>query len=421
MDDRRQIIINGGRGGNGQISFSDQGSRYKGGPDGGIGGKGGMVVVTCTESRRDFHHLGHVEAIDGYPGERGGANGRTGKDGALLTIEVPVGTTVVDGAEGSGGGVFADLAEPGSGVVIAHGGVGGRGNTGFATSTNQTPVLAEAGAEGESRAVVLELRLDSDIALVGVPNAGKSALLAALTNARPRVADYPFTTVDPVHGVVDLGDRDLLMIELPAVAEGASAGRGLGSGHLRHAERALALAYVIDGAAEDAVGEYRTVHREVAAHGKGLTEKPALVIVTKADRPEVARKLEGVLRAVHRATRVHTVGVSAVSGGGLETLRSELSRLAPARERRRGGPQRIELPPLPARENRVEVTVRGGVFEVSSPRAERIMPMIDVNDWRARLQLHAELGRLGVLEALEKRGVRTGDTVRIGGEDLLWE
>ena len=306
-------------------------------------------------------------------------------------------------------------------MTIARGGAGGRGNTGFATATNQTPVLAEAGAEGESRAVVLELRLDSDIALVGRPNGGKSALLAALTNARARVADFPFTTVDPIPGVVDLGDRDLLMIELPALAEGASVGRGLGSGHLRHGERALALAYVIDGGAEDAVEEFRTVHREVASYGKGLTEKPALVIVTKADRPEVARTLEGVLQAVHRAAGVRALGVSAVSGDGLETLRSELSRLAPPRQRRRGGPQRTEAPPVPARANRVEVTVRGGVFEVSSLRAERIMPMVDVRDWRARLQFHAELGRLGVLEALEKRGVRTGDTVRIGGEELVWE
>ncbi len=338
-----------------------------------------------------------------------------------MTIDVPVGTTVVDGTEGSEGEVLADLAEPGSGIVVARGGAGGRGNTGFATSTNQTPVLAEAGAEGESRAVVFELRLDSDVALVGVPNGGKSALLAALTNARPRVAAYPFTTVDPGHGVVDLGDRDLLLIDLPALAEGASTGHGLGSGHLRHAERALALAYVIDGGAQDAVGEYRTVHREVAAYGKGLVEKPALVIVTKADLPEVARSIAGVLRALRRAARVHAVGVSAASGDGLEALRSELSLLAPPRARRRGAPRRTEAPPVPVRASRVEVTVRGGVFEVSSVRAERIMPMVDVKNWRARLQLHAELGRLGVLEALEKRGVRTGDTVRIGGEELLWE
>ena len=338
-----------------------------------------------------------------------------------MMIEVPLGTAVTEETETGEQMLLADLVESGSAVLVAQGGGGGRGNTAFATSTNQTPVLAEVGADGESRRVVLELRLDSDIALVGAPNAGKSALLAALTNARPRVADYPFTTVDPVHGVVDLGDRDVLMLELPALAEGASTGYGLGSGHLRHAERARALAYVLDGAAEDAVAGYRAVRQEVVAYGNGLAGKPAMVIVTKADLPGAAGGLEEVLRAVRGVSRMRAVGVSAVSGDGLEGLRRELSGLAPPRERRRGAPERTEAPPVRARANRVEVTVRGGVFEVSSPRAERIMPMVDVKDWRARLQLHAELGRLGVLEALEKQGVRTGDTVRIGGEELVWE
>ena len=377
--------------------------------------------MTASSSRRDFYHLGRAAEIEGRAGGNGGANGRTGRDGSPLTIEVPVGTVVMEEAEDGAIVVLADLAEPGSVLLLARGGVGGKGNTGFATSTNQTPVLAEAGAVGESRAVVFELRLGSDIALFGAPNAGKSALLAALTNARPQVADYPFTTVDPVHGVLDLGDRDVLLLELPALAEGASAGYGLGSRHLRHAERALALAYVVDGAAGDVVEAYRAVRREAAAYGKGLTGKPALVIVTKADLPEAAVGLEVALRSLRRASRLHAVGVSAATGVGLEELRRELSSLAPPRERRRGRPEHTEAPPLRARANRAVVTVRGGVFEVSSPRAERIMPMVDVKNWRARLQLHAELGRLGVLDALEKQGVQTGDTVRIGGAELLWE
>lgn len=354
-------------------------------------------------------------------GGHGGTNGRTGRDGQPLTIEVPVGTAVTETAMDGQRTMLANLVESGAVMLLARGGAGGKGNTGFATSTNQTPVLAESGAAGECRMVVFELRLDSDVALVGAPNAGKSALLAALTNARPPVADYLFTTVDPVHGVVDLGDRDILLLELPGLAEGAIAGYGLGSGHLRHAERARALAYVVDGGAGDVAAAYRAVRSEVAAYGEGLTEKPALVIVTKADLPEAAAGLEEALRAVRRGSRLRAVGVSAASGDGLEGLRSELSSLAPPRERRRGGPERTEAPPVRPRPNRAEVTVRGGAFEVSSPRAERIMPMVDVKNWRARLQLHAELGRLGVLEALEKQGVRTGDTVRIGGAELLWE
>ena len=373
--------------------------------------------MMAIPSRRDFYHLGRAVSIEGEMGKNGGSNGRTGRDAPAVKVEVVV---VEESASGERV-VLGDLVEAGSAIVGARGGAGGRGNTAFATSTNQTPVLAEAGSEGESRQIVLELRLKSDVAVVGAPSAGKSALLAALTKARPQVADYPYTTVDPVYGVMDLGDRDVLLLELPAVAEGASTGYGLGTGHLRHAERALALAYVIDGASEDVAATYRSLHRELSLYGKRLTDKPALVIVTKADLPEVARGLEEALGDVRRASRAHAVGVSVVSGDGLEALRSEISGLVPPRARRRGRPQRTEAPPVPARANRVEVAVRGGVFEVSAPRAERIMPMVDVNDWRARLQLHAELGRLGVLEALEKRGVRAGDTVRIGGEELVWE
>ena len=205
------------------------------------------MILMAIPSRRDFYHLGRAVSIEGEMGKNGGSNGRTGRDAPAVKVEVVV---VEESASGERV-VLGDLVEAGSAIVGARGGAGGRGNTAFATSTNQTPVLAEAGSEGESRQIVLELRLKSDVAVVGAPSAGKSALLAALTKARPQVADYPYTTVDPVYGVMDLGDRDVLLLELPAVAEGASTGYGLGTGHLRHAERALALAYVIDGASED--------------------------------------------------------------------------------------------------------------------------------------------------------------------------
>ena len=281
-------------------------------------------------------------------------------------------------------------------------------------------MLAETGEEGETRAVALEVRLGSDVVLVGGPNAGKSELLGALTNAHPRVADYPFTTVDPVPGVLDLGDRDVVVLELPALAEGASEGTGLGSSHLRHALRASAVAYVVDGAAGRVGDEYRRLRREVAAYGRGLEETPAIVVVTKADLPR-AVGIGRSLAALRRASGGPAVSVSAVSGEGLDALRVEIARMVPVRRHGRTEPTDTELAPVRRRDPRVTVVVRGRIFEVSCLAAERLIPMVDVQNWRARLQLHAELGRLGVLEALEKRGVRTGDTVRIGGRELQWE
>ena len=402
------------------VSFAKQ-DRPKGGPDGGTGGVGAPVILVAGEGKRDLKELTGLSVIAGEAGHRGGTNGRTGKGSVALQVKVPVGTAVyTKETEDAVWAEETDLAVAGARVLVARGGAGGRGNTAFATPTNQAPVLAETGAEGETRVVALELRLGSDLVLIGAPNAGKSRLLSALTGARPRVADYPFTTVDPVPGVLDLGDRGVVLLELPGLAEGASEGAGLGSGHLRHALRASVIAYVVDGAAGRLVDEYRRLRDEVAAYGRGLDETPTIVVVTKADLADAAG-LRRSLEAVRRASRGPVVSVSAASGEGLDALRAEIAGMVPVRRHDRADPPSTELPPVGRRDGRVAVEVRGRVFEVSCLAAERLIPMVDVQNWRARLQLHAELGRLGVLEALEKRGVRTGDTVRIGGRELQWE
>ena len=357
----------------------------------------------------------------GDDGGQGGAGNREGKDGKEHRVGVPVGTRVWEVGVSGSLSALGDLGDEGAAMLVCRGGGGGRGNRQFATAESQAPLLAEAGEDGERRVIRLELRLGADVALVGMPNVGKSALLTVLTNARPRVGDYVFTTVEPVQGAVDLGDRSLTLLELPGLLEGSSRGRGLGFGFLRHAERAEVLVYVTDGVGVEAVAAYRTVRAEVETYGGGLTEKPALVVVTKTDLPEVRDELAVALRGLRQASARAAVGVSAATGEGLEEFLEEIGRLVPRAARgAAAAPKMIEVPPVAAADDRVRVAVENGVFAVSCRRAERLMPMVEMRNWRARLQLHAELGRLGVLKALERRGVQTGDTVQIGAYELEW-
>ena len=421
MEDLKEITVIGGRGGNGMVSFVHEARRVKGGPDGGDGGGGGSFVVVAEGSRRSFAHLWGVKVWRGREGERGGSGNREGKQGKEQRVGVPVGTRVWEVGVSGGAVCLGELIDEGAGILVCRGGRGGRGNRQFATPESQAPLLAEAGEDGEQRVIQLELRLGADVALVGMPNAGKSALLAAVTNARPRVGDYMFTTVEPIQGTVDLGDRSLTLLELPGLLEGSSGGRGLGFEFLRHAERAKVLVYVVDGVGAEAVAAYRTIHREVETYGSGLIEKPALVVVTKTDLPEVGGGLAVALRGLRRASARAALGISAATGEGLEKLLEEIGQLVPpAAPGAATVPKMIEPPPVAAADNRVRVTVESGVFVVSCRGVERLMPMVDMRNWRARLQFHAELGRLGVLKALEGRGVRTGDTVRIGAHELEW-
>src|ERR671935_709360 len=322
--DRARIHVQAGRGGDGALSFRREKHVPRGGPDGGDGGPGGDVVLVADPDLRDLSGFRPGQRFRAGKGGAGGGSGRHGADGADAELRVPAGTQVLN----EDGQLVADLAGAGARVVIARGGPAGRGNRRFATSTRQTPRFAETGLPGEEATLELRLKLLADAALVGLPNAGKSSLLARISNARPKIADYPFTTVAPVLGTVDAPDgRQLTVADVPGLIEGASEGVGLGHEFLAHLERARLLVHVIDAAAGDAEERWRTIDAELGAYGAGLEERPQVVVLNKIDLvPEVSAF------SVEDPRILRVFALSCATGAGVEEFRRALFELVPAEE-----------------------------------------------------------------------------------------
>lgn len=317
--DRARIEVKGGRGGDGSLSFRREKYVPKGGPDGGDGGHGGDVVIVADPGLRDLSLFRRKRRLAGGRGTHGQGSNRRGADGETVEQRVPVGTQVLD----EGGGLLADLDRPGARAVVARGGLGGAGNRRFVSSRHQAPRIAELGSPGEETILDLRLKLVADAALVGFPNAGKSSLLRRLSNAKPKVAAYPFTTVAPVLGTVEgSGGRQLTVADVPGLLEGASEGVGLGDEFLAHLERARLLLHVIE-VGEEAEARFGAIDRELAAYGAGLAERPQIVVLSKSDLPGPASfdlddpRILAVVRA------------SAVTGEGIEELKQQLFALVP--------------------------------------------------------------------------------------------
>jgi len=393
--DRARLTVIAGRGGDGSIHFRREKYVPKGGPDGGDGGEGGDVVLVADARRRDLSGVRPNQRLRAGKGGPGGgrlSNGARGDDAELV---VPVGTQVLDGEER----LVADLAHPGARVVVARGGTGGRGNKRFAGPTRQTPRFAEIGMPGEEKELELRLKLLADAALVGLPNAGKSSLLTRISNARPKVAEYPFTTLSPVLGTVEGSDgRQLTVADVPGLIEGASEGIGLGHEFLAHLERARVLLHVIDSSEGDADERWRTIDAELAAYGAGLDERPQVVVLNKIDLhpdpPAFAIEDERIVRVFR---------VSAATGAGIDELKRALFELVPQEEAQ----------PESAAEELVD-------FLVYRPQAAR----------RAFRIFRTERGfrvtgtppSSDELEAILKAaGARDGDEVEVGDEVLEWE
>ena len=316
---------------------------------------------------------------------------------------------------------LADLAWDGAEVRVGQGGGPGRGNVRFATPSNQEPRLAEMGERGEGRRIVLEVKLLADVAIVGAPNAGKSTLLAAVSRAKPHVAEFPFTTLEPVLGVVERHGRALVLMDVPGLIEGAHEGRGLGLEFLRHVERARAVIHLIGGLAPDLSAEFAEVRAEVEAYGGGLGAKPYVTVVNRADVPEVRGAVDAQHTHVAEVAGHAPMLVSAATGAGLEGLLERLFLLVPEAPQPERPPRE---PPGPApRPSRVPPRVsrnEDGEFVLDYWPIERIVAAVGMDDWQTRMQLHDEMARTGVLSALEAAGVEMGDTVRIGAAELEW-
>jgi GTP-binding protein len=419
--DRVKIWVRAGDGGDGAATFRREAHVPRGGPDGGDGGRGGSVYLRVDPGQttlRDFRYSHHFKASSGGRGERARRHGKAGED---LYLPVPPGTAVLDDATGE---LLADLVARGQEALAARGGRGGLGNTHFKTSTHQAPKHAQKGEPGEERWLRLELRLIADVGLVGLPNAGKSTLLAALTAARPKIADYPFTTLEPNLGVMELPDDDRrpTIADVPGLIEGASSGAGLGHAFLRHVERTRILVHVIDGASRDPEADHAVIRDELAAHDPALLEKPILVAFNKLDLP-AATAAWPAFRAARDAEGLRAVAVSATTGDGVEALRDVLADLLP-------DAGELASPPEPAGVvvHRVEamsdvfvVERENGAFRVRGRRIERLAAQTNFDNEESAERFQRDLARLGVEDELRRAGVTPGDTVRIGRTELEWE
>jgi GTP-binding protein len=320
---KREIMVGGGRGGDGCVSFRREKYVPFGGPDGGDGGAGGNIVIMASLSVIDLGLMGprkKFAAGNGHPGSGGRKHGKKGED---LAISVPVGTMVFTKADAGEEILLADLSTPGQKVLVAKGGRGGMGNARFATAVNQAPEIASKGESGEERHIVLEVKLITDICIVGHPNSGKSTLLSAVSRAKPKIADYPFTTRQPILGVMPDDRRDFIIAEIPGLVEGANLGKGLGNEFLRHVERTKLLIYLLDGSSPTVIDDLSTLDKEIALY-KGLSHKPKIVAVNKIDLPEVQARLPEVKQCFARLG-VPVFYISAVSGQAvLELVRKAM-------------------------------------------------------------------------------------------------
>jgi GTPase len=414
--DRAKIFVAGGAGGNGVVSFRREAHVPKGGPDGGDGGHGGDVALVVDPSLRDlaaFKRGSHFKAARGGHGQ--GAN-KHGATPDRLDVRVPAGTVVVDPERGD----RWDLTAAGHHALVARGGGGGRGNRHFATATRQAPRFAEKGLPGEERWLTLELKLLADAGLVGLPNAGKSSLLAALTRARPKVADYPFTTLEPVLGTLERDDRQLVLADIPGLIEGASAGAGLGHEFLAHVERCKLLVHVLDLApldGSDPVDNHATVEAELHEHGHGLAGLPRILCLSKADLVPPA-DVQAAVRDWEQRVAAPVLATSAATAAGVPELRDAIFERVPADE-----PARPEAEqPATHRvyrpgegESFTVERVGPGAFRVEGGRIERLVARHDVDNDDALRYVEERLRALGVIKELQAAGFEPGDDVQIAG------
>ena len=421
MIDTGEIYVQAGNGGDGFLSFRREKYVARGGPDGGDGGRGGSVFLVATTSEntlRRFRMKRRFRAGHGLAGARSNKHGRSGDD---IRIPVPVGTVASCLSTSGDESLRFDLVEDGQEALVAQGGGGGRGNARFVTPVNQEPLLREAGEMGEACRVRLEVKLIADVGVIGAPNAGKSSFVGRVTAASPRVAAYPFTTLEPQLGVVENRGKPVVLAEIPGLVEGAHRGVGLGHEFLRHAERTRLFLHLIDGGAPDPLADYRQVNEELAQYDAVLAARPQVVAVNKADTEETQAQLVEVTAAL-RALGVSPVVMSAATGEGVQIVLDRVLQALdaapqpepPAAVAASAAPQR-----RPSRSGHVERD-EDGDFVVRWPAAERLVTLANVDDHRVVGQLLREFRRLGLTAALEAAGVEHGDVVQIGDWAFPW-
>jgi len=415
--DEATIYVRSGRGGAGMMHFHHEKYVPRGGPDGGDGGKGGDVIFRVVKTMNTLNSFRFKRKYIARDGGNGGPSNMSGKSAENLVIPVPPGTLVYDATTNE---LLGDLVEDGQELIVCKGGRGGRGNQHFATSRNQAPRTAEKGEPPEEREIRLELKLLADVGIVGVPNAGKSSLLAAVTNARPKIADYPFTTLEPNLGVVRLDEEtDLILADIPGLIEGAHQGVGLGDEFLKHIQRTRVLIHVLDGVAQDPLADFSQINSELALFDESLAKKPQVVVVNKIDLPEVKGKWEQ-LRKKLKQRGYEAFAISALTRENLMPvlwkahqllLETPLPEVIP------------ELPVYRPPEDPRDFTVKreGEGWRVEGAAIERAAEMTYWEHDGSVRRFHHLMEKLGVDEALRQHGIENGDTVYILDYELEWQ
>ena len=440
MIDTVRLNIKAGDGGNGCVSFLREKFRPRGGPNGGDGGNGGNAYVVGDSSLNTLLHLKYNSTMYVDRGGHGKGKGQRGANGEDTQIKVPLGTVIWRMHKGGEKEFLTDVTDD-TPRLVAQGGTGGWGNAHYVSPTNQEPMLSQRGERGEYVVLFLELKLLADVGLLARPNAGKSTLISRCSAAKPRIADYPFTTVEPVLGVVTTRGQDFVMMEVPGLLEGAHEGVGLGDQFLRHAERARLYVHVLDGLSADPVADFHMINRELQEFNPALAHKPQIIAVNKIDVTEVKERRSELADRLRQAAAESPVlpngadipvfFISAVSGEGVEPMLGQViemkDRVAQDEAQAAAGDAGGAVPGAPTRPNRRRPAAEAvsfykdrGVYVIKSEQLERLSALADTRDYRVLLQLWREMNRLGIARKLAEAGIEPGDTIRIGRAEMEW-
>ncbi len=417
--DRAKIHVQAGAGGNGIVAFRREKFVAKGGPAGGNGGRGGSVYVVADGNINTLHGFRRKVHYRAERGRHGGGTKKVGATGDDLLIQVPVGTVARIADSDT---VLADLVRDGQRALVARGGRGGRGNAAFKSGRNRAPRLAENGEVGEERWLELELKMVADAGIIGVPNAGKSTLLSVISEATPKIAEYPFTTVVPNLGVAEVNHVQIVFADIPGLLEGAHDGVGLGLEFLRHIERSRILVHLLDGASPDPVGDFAVINQEMQLFNPTLADRPQLIVLNKLDLPQ-AREIWPRLQEALAETGCPMLAISAVTGENVQQLLYEVKAQLESLPKPADTDEAEELPTLaPVEDERsFRVTrLEDDMWQVEGIEIERVAQMTNWDYYEAGLRFQRILSAMGISDTLREQGVQDGDTVVIGGTELVW-
>ena len=425
MIDQVYINIKSGNGGNGAISGRHEKFVPRGGPDGGDGGDGGDVIFRGDTNINTLIGFRYKKIFKAENGSNGASAKKHGKNGKNIYIDVPVGTQISN----ENNEIIADITEHNQEQIILFGGQGGYGNVKYTSSTNQFPVIAQNGEQGLEMDVKLELKVLADVGIIGAPNAGKSSLISFLTAAKPKIANYPFTTLEPVLGILDYRDVDMVIVDIPGLIEGAHEGIGLGHDFLRHIERCKVLIHLVDATEENPKKVFQNINTELELFSNEIKNKPQIIVFNKIDLDDQSQILRNDIVANMKSITNEIYFISAISGEGISEMMDQVImtfenfKLTQHYEVDNTNISDENIPvfqPLPKRRG-VSVYIEEEVYVVDSPGVERIATRIDYEDWMARMQFYKHLKTTGVVKALEDAGITSGDTVRIGEVEWDWD